>query len=174
MKKGLLLIVVATLTLGNVAFAGFPITEHQIINSFNDECDNIILRDGNEISAQIVEITPDMIKYKKCSDIDGPIISMYKSDVMMVRYKDGSKDIFKNEQANVSTTAEDGLLGNGFAIAALICGILGFVVPGLGLLSIIFGAIGAGKKRKGRGMAITGMILGIVNLIVVLALLASY
>lgn len=50
---------------------------------------------------------------------------------------------------------------NGFAIAALICGI---VAPcGAGLFALIFGIIGLsqiGKRRqKGRGLAITGLIL---------------
>jgi hypothetical protein len=173
MKTRILLIVLSLLTLGNVAFAGFPITKHQIVKSFSEECDNIILKDGVEISAKVFEITPTLIKYRHCKNLDGPIISVYKSDVFMIKYKDGSKDVFKSESINTTSASESELKGNGFAVVALICGILGFVVPGLGLLSIIFGAIGASKKRKGKGMAIMGMFLGLVNLIVVLALLGS-
>ena len=168
--KRITILLITLLSLHIVAYASFPVPETS--NIVSGECDNIILKDGGEISAKIIEITPDLIKYKKCGNQDGPLISINKSEVMMVRYIDGTKDIITSN--NSKDKSGNDQKGNGFAVVALICGILGFVVPGLGLLSIIFGAIGAGKKRKGRGMAITGMILGIVNLIVVLALLASY
>ena len=58
--------------------------------------------------------------------------------------------------------------GSGFSIAALCCGILGFFfLPFLlGPLAIVFGAIG--MKRSGRGMAITGLVLGIIQVVIVL------
>ena len=62
--------------------------------------------------------------------------------------------------------------GPGWGIAALICGILGFVfwyVPLIGTCAIVFGAIGL--KRRGKGMAIAGLILGIIRFILYLALL---
>jgi hypothetical protein len=90
----------------------------------------------------------------------------------MVKYSDGTNQKIMTDSK--STGSEEGLRGNGFAITALVCGILGFVVPGLGLLSIIFGGIGRNKKYKGRKMALTGMILGLINLLLVLILLASY
>jgi hypothetical protein len=58
----------------------------------------------------------------------------------------------------------------GWGIAALCCGILGLGFPLLGIPAIIFGAIG--MKKSGKGMAIAGLILGILEtLIVVLALI---
>jgi len=62
--------------------------------------------------------------------------------------------------------------GPGMGIAALCCGILGFFfLPFLlGPLAIIFGALGL--KNSGKGMAIAGLILGIIQvLLVVIALL---
>lgn len=47
--------------------------------------------------------------------------------------------------------------GNGFGIAALVCGILG-----LSLLAIIFGAVAMNRNEKNRGLGIAGLILGIV------------
>ena len=90
MKKFFILLLILLVT-NHVSFAGFPIVEkHAIVSS---ECDNIILKNGEEISAKIVEITPDIIKYKKCNNLDGPLISIYKSDILMLRYADGTKDI---------------------------------------------------------------------------------
>ena len=64
--------------------------------------------------------------------------------------------------------------GPGWGIAALCCGILGIAFPPLGILAIVFGAIG--MKNSGRGMAIAGLVLGIIEvlfmLVYVLLLLA--
>jgi hypothetical protein len=71
---------------------------------------------------------------------------------------------------------------DGISIAAMVCGILAFVVPTVGIvlaiLAIVFGGIGMGRTRrnpelKGRGMAIAGLVLGILAFVVVL-LLAAY
>ena len=128
------------------------------------------MQDGNEISVKVIEITPELIKYKKCNN-SGPLISIKKSDVFMIKYSDGSNQKIITD--NKSNGSDEKLRGNGFAVTALVCGILGFFVPGLGLLSIIFGAIGRSKKYKGRGMALTGMILGLVNLLLVFLILGD-
>lgn len=61
---------------------------------------------------------------------------------------------------------------NGFSIAALVCAIaqvLFFLLPLFALLAIIFGAIGVSKARRlggaGRGMGLTGLILGCVGMV---------
>lgn len=64
----------------------------------------------------------------------------------------------------------------GLSIASLVLGILAFMLPfGLGLVSgilaIVFGAIGLKRIRtggKGRGMAISGLILGIVAVVLII------
>ena len=58
--------------------------------------------------------------------------------------------------------------GPGWGIAALCCGVLGLVFPPLGIFAVIFGAMGLSKK--GRGMAITGLILGIIEVVWLLLL----
>ena len=60
---------------------------------------------------------------------------------------------------------------SGMAVAALVCGICGLVIPYLGfllaLLAIIFGGVGMAQTGRdpnlgGRGMAIAGLVCGIV------------
>jgi hypothetical protein len=77
---------------------------------------------------------------------------------------------------------DEGQKTDGISIAAMVCGILAFFVPTVGIvlaiLAIVFGGIGMGRTRrnpelKGRGMAITGLVLGILAFVVVL-LLAAY
>lgn len=65
---------------------------------------------------------------------------------------------------------------DGFAIAALITGILGVLG---GILGIIFGAvslnrIGKNPNLKGRGMAIAGLVLGIAYLVIVIFVVLYY
>ncbi|MFW9987430.1 MAG: DUF4190 domain-containing protein [Candidatus Odinarchaeota archaeon] len=59
---------------------------------------------------------------------------------------------------------------NSFGIAALICAILGFFCCGiLSIVAIILGAIGIGKDED-NGMAIAGLVLGLISLVVGLIL----
>jgi uncharacterized membrane protein YvbJ len=59
---------------------------------------------------------------------------------------------------------------SGMAIAALIMGIVAFIFFGpLAILAIIFGAIGINQTNKdpnlkGKGMAVAGMVLGIIGI----------
>jgi hypothetical protein len=68
----------------------------------NEECDLIILNNGDDISAKVVEITTTEIKYKKCENINGPIYSIQKSEVFTIRYSNGSKEIIKSSSNNSS------------------------------------------------------------------------
>jgi hypothetical protein len=57
---------------------------------------------------------------------------------------------------------------NGLAIASLVLGLVGLCVPLCPLLAVIFGAIALSQISKtgqeGKGMAIAGLILGIVKI----------
>ncbi|WP_369217766.1 DUF4190 domain-containing protein [Streptomyces flavofungini] len=80
-----------------------------------------------------------------------------------------------------SSAASSGARTNGFAVAGLVCGIVGLFLLSfvLGPLAIVFGAIALRQKAvrgSGGGMAKAGIILGIVDVvlfIVVLAVAAS-
>ena len=53
-------------------------------------------------------------------------------------------------------------------IAAIACGIIGLFVPGPNLLAILFGVLGMGRGCKVEGLAITGFIMGMLELILFL------
>jgi hypothetical protein len=62
-------------------------------------------------------------------------------------------------------------VGNGLAIAGLVCGLVGllFLPIVLGPLAIIFGGIGLSRANRGaghKGMSIAAIVLGIADLVV--------
>ena len=65
---------------------------------------------------------------------------------------------------------------NGMAIAAMVCGICGFMCLVPGVIGIILGAISLPQIRRtqqsGRGMAITGIVTGIFWIVVFVLLFA--
>lgn len=78
-----------------------------------EDCDNIILINGNEINGKVLEITTDEIKYKKCDNINGPTYSLKKSEVFMIIYPTGTKDIITpNNSISTSKVDEKSQLSN--------------------------------------------------------------
>jgi hypothetical protein len=58
--------------------------------------DILVLKNGDEIQSKIIEINPLEIKYKKFDNPDGPIILVNKTDVFMIKYQNGTKDLINN------------------------------------------------------------------------------
>lgn len=67
------------------------VAENKITTS--EDCDIIILKNGDEISGVVTEVGLQEIKYKKCNNPDGPSYVLAKNDVFMIKYANGSKDI---------------------------------------------------------------------------------
>jgi len=59
--------------------------------------DIITTKTGEDILGKITEITKTEVKYKKFDNLDGPLYTMLKSDILMIRYENGSKEIFSDE-----------------------------------------------------------------------------
>jgi hypothetical protein len=71
------------------------------VNSLITDCDELIMMDGTEISAKILEITLDEIKYKNCDNPEGPIFTKSLSSVFKIKYSNGTSQVIKTtEQAN--------------------------------------------------------------------------
>lgn len=53
---------------------------------------------GEEIPVKVTEVNRDDVKYKKFSNQSGPAYVILKSEIFMIKYEDGDKDLFvKNE-----------------------------------------------------------------------------
>ena len=56
-------------------------------------CDLIILISGEEVFGKVTHVEHDVIKYKKCDNLDGPAYSIDKSTVFIIKYSNGTRDL---------------------------------------------------------------------------------
>jgi len=80
--------------------------------SFCFSQDIITKKTSEDIQAKVLEVTATEIKFKKFDNQNGPTFTILKSEVLMVRYENGTKDIFTEEKKNEtvstpSTTSGD-------------------------------------------------------------------
>ena len=59
--------------------------------------DLIIKKNGEEINAKIEEVGVSDIKYKKTDNIEGPVFTLLKENVFMIKFQNGTKEVFANE-----------------------------------------------------------------------------
>jgi hypothetical protein len=62
--------------------------------------DIILKTDKSELKAKVVEINDAEVKYKKWDNLEGPVYSMGKTNIFMIIYANGQREIFR--QANTS------------------------------------------------------------------------
>lgn len=65
--------------------------------------DIIYKKDGTELKVKIIELTTETAKYKNFEQIQGPIRNMLLSDIFMIIYEDGTKEIIKKSSDNNTT-----------------------------------------------------------------------
>lgn len=157
-----------------------------------DSCGDIItLKNGDEIVAKVLEVSQTTIKYKKCNNLDGPLMVESIDNVFMVKYINGSKDVFnKPTKQKVDSPKKENVPDgekkyNKFAVMSFIFSLFFFVYGISCIFSIIF-AIKALRqikkepgKYKGKALALVGLIVSIcvlafILLIILAALLFAF
>jgi hypothetical protein len=102
--------------------------------------DTLSMRTGVNILVKVIEIGTTEVKYKKQDNLNGPIFSILKSDLLLIKYENGTKDDYSNIKKIVETNfmiLDDSVQGkldaqrfyNGSKTATIIAGIL----PSFGL-----------------------------------------
>ena len=56
--------------------------------------DLLTKRNGEEMPVKVVEITPTEVRYRRADNPDGPLISVWKSEVFQIRYANGTTEAF--------------------------------------------------------------------------------
>jgi hypothetical protein len=62
--------------------------------------DEITLRNGETIKAKVLEVGVEDISYKKSENPAGPSYTVKKDKVFMIKYENGTKDVFEAAQIN--------------------------------------------------------------------------
>lgn len=65
--------------------------------------DLLTKRNGEELAVKVVEITPAEVKYRRTDNPDGPLITVWRTEVFMIRYASGAKEMF--DKAGVAAPA---------------------------------------------------------------------
>lgn len=65
--------------------------------------DIITLKNGDDVKAKVIDIGTNEIKYKKWDNPDGPAYTLTKGEIFMIKYQNGTKDVFNTTQTAVPT-----------------------------------------------------------------------
>ncbi|MBI2720738.1 MAG: hypothetical protein HYX39_01050 [Bacteroidetes bacterium] len=57
--------------------------------------DVLTLKKGTEVIVKVLEINETQIKYKRCDNLDGPLIVIHKNDVYSIKYRNGYVEHFE-------------------------------------------------------------------------------
>ena len=69
--------------------------------------DIILKTNGDEISSKVIEVGIDIVKFKKYENLNGPIYTLSKQDIFMIKYENGTKDVFSNYSSSKSVAKHD-------------------------------------------------------------------
>ncbi len=65
--------------------------------------DVIIKNTGDEIKAKVTKVGDAEVEYRKFEQKDGPVYTMKKTDIFMIKYQDGTKDVFNQPGTPLSS-----------------------------------------------------------------------
>ena len=67
--------------------------------------DIITKKSGEDVQAKVLEVTQTEVKFKKYDNLDGPTFTLAKTDLVLIRYENNTKDVFLNtEEKNAAAT----------------------------------------------------------------------
>ena len=81
------------LTILTVIFALSPVFAQDIITT----------KEGKDIKAKLLEVNPDNVKYVMYDDEIGPVFTLNKTDILMITYANGEREVIK-DKSPVSAT----------------------------------------------------------------------
>ncbi len=150
------------------------------------KCDTIILLSGSVIYGKVEEIGQTEIKYRKCNYLNGPLISIARSEVSSIRFINGSRENFNAVVPQTYTTSavpdhNYQRTNEALGVAGFLASIIGLFIASipLGLIAVIFGGISLKRirrdpaKYKGRGLAVASIIIGIIDVVAMIIILAA-
>lgn len=155
-----------------------------------DSCDLVVLKGGEELYVQVIEVTDNVIKYNKCGVLNSPLYVKTYQEVYKIAYSSGEEKIIneENNPANIEIETYESDDSQGAWAKGFIAGIglttLGFIISGVfnGLAGVSFlptlliivltaavGLIGISYMKKGKSIFsyLKGWLTGLLILITV-------
>ena len=105
--------------------------------------DVIFKRNGDEINAKVLVVGIKEVKYKEIENESDSIYTLAKSDIFMIKYENGTKDVFRDADSRVKSAVQYDYKNPAAAFG------LSFIFPGLGQFY-------NGQNRKGFLMCMVG------------------
>jgi hypothetical protein len=145
-----------------------------------EACDTIVSTMGDVIVGKVTNVGEADIKYTRCGMLNSPIYSIRKSNISVIKYTNGTKDLFTATGPVDYRYSTEEPKTEGLGLAGFIISLAGLFVLGLffGFLAVIFGSISLGRMKrnpgryKGKGYAIASLIIGIIDVVGIVILLA--
>ncbi len=146
--------------------------------------DLITKKNGEDVKAKILEVNQKDIKYKRWDNLEGPTFTLAKSEILIVRYENGTNEVFKVQSSGTSEAAASGDIMPGMKYkeykdfydpkayvskpgdkySPVVGGLCSWVIPGLG--QMINGEVGRGLGFLG-GTVGSGVVMGIGSALMV-------
>lgn len=179
----------ASTSVQDLYIAPGSIMDERVVKKKADPCDVMILKTGDEIQVKVLEVNGSTIKYKKCENLGGPDYYIDRSDVFMIKYANGIKEVINDpkpsDQQNNADAPRyrvpphiDTRTVPGIAITAFVLSLVSVFLSYLGFFTLIAGfvlgfaalkQINSNPERyKGRGFAYTAIIFSGVFLLLIL------
>jgi hypothetical protein len=70
--------------------------------------DLIMLKNGEELSVKITDVSEDIIKYKKLNFLDGPNFNVKTSEIFLIKFSNGEKQLFNTSNSSSSSDLPTG------------------------------------------------------------------
>lgn len=132
-----------------------PLKSKTRINLFageTDSCDVLVFRDGTELRVKIKEVGQNEIKYQKCDLPDGPNYINRKSEIFMIKYANGTREVVRVEaQSPAQNTEIKSYKSTKFhrenhplALASVISGGLSLIIGYIALVALVAGVVTTG------------------------------
>ncbi len=121
--------------------------------------DTLSMRSGENILVKVIEVGTSEVKYKKQDNLNGPVFSILKSDLLVIKYENGTKEDFssiKKIEENNFSALDPSSLGKldaqrfytGYKTAATIAFISALPAPIPIIPSLIFSIAATSKIPK--------------------------
>ena len=101
--------------------------------------DTLSMRSGENMLVKVIEVGTSEVKYRKLDNLNGPIFSILKSDLLTIKYENGTKDDFSSvkkeeKKLRIKEIKKRIYVLLGITVGALVLGVVGVALGGGGFM----------------------------------------